>query len=110
MLYFLPADLVSSNLSSISSFNFIFTSDMNFFGFSHHISENPDDKEKRRFKYLDQEKYDYIQNYLDQSSEHTKDADSHSAMTVTSDSGMRGSNCASSEGPELGTEDAIGKI
>ena len=62
-------------------------------------------KEEKRPKYLDQEKYDYIQNYLDQSREETKDGDSHSVTTDTSDSGMQGSNSASSE---VGTEDTSG--
>lgn len=55
---------------------------------------------------LDQEKYDYIQNYLEQAREETKDGDSHSVTTDTSDSGMLGSNSASSE---VGTEDTSGK-
>ena len=51
-------------------------------------------------------KYDYIQNYLEQAREQTKDIDSHSVMTETSDSGLLGSNSASSE---VGTEEAGGK-
>ena len=70
------------------------------------LSEDTDGKEKRRLKYLDQEKFDYIQNYLEQSREQTKDVDSQSVMTETSDSGMQGSHSASSEVPE----DASGKI
>ena len=58
------------------------------------MSEDPDDKEKRRLKYLDQEKFDYIQNYLEQSREQTKDVDSQSVTTETSDSGMLGSHSA----------------
>ena len=70
------------------------------------LSEDPDGKEKRRLKYLDQEKFDYIQNYLEQSREQTKDVDSQSVTTETSDSGMQGSFSASSESPE----DPSGKI
>ena len=50
-----------------------------------------------------QEKYAYIQSYLEQ----TKDSDSHSATTETSDSGMRGSQGAQSE---LGIGETSGKI
>ena len=64
-------------------------------------------KEEKRPKYLDQEKYDYIQNYLEQAGEQTNDADSHSVTTDTSDSGMLGSNSASSE---VGAEETTGKI
>lgn len=63
-------------------------------------------KEEKRPKYLDQEKYDYIQNYLEQAREETKDGDSHSVTTDTSDSGMLRSNSASSD---VGTEDTSGK-
>ena len=63
-------------------------------------------KEEKRPKYLDQEKYDYIQNYLEQAREETKDSDSHSVTTDKRDSGMLGSNSAS---PEVGTEDTSGK-
>lgn len=69
-------------------------------------SDDPTGKEEKRSKYLDQEKYDYIQNYLEQAREETKDGDSHSVTTDTSDSGMLGSNSASSE---VGTEDTSGK-
>ena len=64
-------------------------------------------KEEKRPKYLDQEKYDYIQHYLEQAGEQTKDGDSHSVTTDTSDSGMLGSNSASSE---VGAEETSGKI
>ena len=64
-------------------------------------------KEEKLLKYVDHEKYDYIQNYLEQSREQTKEADSHSVTTETSDSGMLGSNSASSE---VGTEDTNGKL
>ena len=64
------------------------------------------DKEKR-LKYLDQEKYDYIQNYLEQAREQTKDVDTHSVTTDTSDSGIPGSKTTSSE---VGTEDSSGKL
>ena len=69
-------------------------------------SDDPVGKEEKRPKYLDQDKYDYIQNYLEQAREETKDGDSHSVTTDTSDSGMMGSNSASSE---VGTEDTSGK-
>ena len=69
-------------------------------------SDDPVGKEEKRTKYLDQDKYDYIQNYLEQAREETKDGDSHSVTTDTSDSGMVGSNSASSE---VGTEDTSGK-
>ena len=65
------------------------------------------DKEEKRLKYLDQEKYDYIQNYLEQAREQTKDVDTHSVTTDTSDSGMPGSENAPSE---VGTEDISGKL
>ena len=64
-------------------------------------------KDEKRPKYLDQEKYEYIQNYLEQAGEQTKDGDSHSVTTDTSDSGMLGSNSASSE---VGAEETTGKI
>ena len=70
-------------------------------------SDDPIETEEKRLKYLDQEKYDYIQNYLEQATEQTKDVDSQSVMTETSDSGMLGSNSASSE---VGTEETIGKL
>ena len=69
-------------------------------------SEDPFGEEEKRLKYIDQEKYDYIQNYLDQATEQTKDVDLHSLTTDTSDSGMLGSSSASSE---VGTEDTGGK-
>ena len=69
-------------------------------------SEDPFGEEEKRLKYIDQEKYDYIQNYLDQATERTKDVDLHSLTTDTSDSGMLGSSSASSE---VGTEDTSGK-
>ena len=69
-------------------------------------SDDPFGEEEKRFKYMDQEKYDYVQNYLDQATEQTKDVDSHSLTTDTSDSGMLGSNSASSE---VGAEDTSGK-
>ena len=71
-------------------------------------SDDPMGKEEKRPKYLDQDKYNYIQNYLEQAREETKDGDSHSVMTDTSDSGMLGSkfNSASSEAE---TEDTSGK-
>lgn len=50
-----------------------------------------------------QEKYAFIQSYLEQ----TKDSDSHSATTETSDSGMWGSQGAQSE---LGIGETSGKI
>lgn len=61
---------------------------------------------EERLKFIDQEKCEYIQNYLDQAREQTKDVDSHSVTTDTSDSGMLGSNSASSE---VGAEDTSGK-
>ena len=64
-------------------------------------------KEEKRHKHFDQEKYDYIQNYLEQSREQTKEDDSHSVMTETSDSGMLVSNSASSE---IGSEETSGKL
>ena len=69
-------------------------------------SDDPTGKEEKRPNYLDQEKYDYIQNYLEQARDEIKDGDSHSVTTDTSDSGMLGSNGASSE---VGTEDTSGK-
>ena len=69
-------------------------------------SDDPMGKEEKRPKYLDQDKYNYIQNYLEQAREETKDGDSHSVTTDTSDSGMLGSNSASSEAE---TEDTSGK-
>ena len=69
------------------------------------FSDDPLGKEEKLLKYVDHEKYDYIQNYLEQSREQTKEADSHSVTTETSDSGMLGSNSASSE---VGTEDTYG--
>ena len=69
------------------------------------FSDDPLGKEEKQLKYVDHEKYDYIQNYLEQSREQTKEADSHSVTTETSDSGMLGSNSASSE---VGTEDTYG--
>ena len=71
-----------------------------------HILEDPDAKEERRLKYLDQEKYDYIQNYLEQSREHAKDLDAHSVMEE-SDSGKPGSSSVPSE---VGTEETSGKL
>ena len=69
-------------------------------------SDDPLGKEEKRLKYMGQDKYEYIQNYLEQATEQTKDIDSHSVMTETSDSGLLGSNSASSE---VGTEEAGGK-
>ena len=66
------------------------------------------DKEEKRLKNLDQEKYDYIQDYLEQAREQTKDVDRQSVTTDTaSDSGISGSNNTSSE---VGTEDISGKL
>ena len=65
------------------------------------------DKEEKRFKYLDQDKYDYIQNYLEQAREQAKDVDTHSVTTDTSDSGIPGPKNTSSE---VGTEDISGKL
>ena len=70
-------------------------------------SDDSMDKEEKRLKYLDQEKYDYIQDYLEQAREQTKDVDIHSVTTDTSDSGITGSNNTSSE---VGTEDISGKL
>lgn len=71
-------------------------------------SDDSMDKEEKRLKYLDQEKYDYIQDYLEQAREETKDVDRQSVTTDTaSDSGISGSNNTSSE---VGTEDIIGKL
>ena len=69
-------------------------------------SDDPLGKEEKRLKYMGQDKYEYIQNYLEQATEQTKDIDSHSVVTETSDSGLLGSNSASSE---VGTEEAGGK-
>ena len=69
------------------------------------FSDDPLGKEEKLLKHVDHEKYDYIQNYLEQSRQQTKEADSHSVTTETSDSGMLGSNSASSE---VGTEDTYG--
>ena len=69
-------------------------------------SEDPFGKEEKRLKYIDQEKCDYIPDNLEQAREQTKDVDPHSLTTDTSDSGMLGSNRASSE---VGTEDISGK-
>lgn len=69
-------------------------------------SDDPLGNEEKRLKYMGEDKYVYIQNYLEQAREQTKDIDSHSVMTETSDSGMLGSNSASSE---AGTEETGGK-
>ena len=67
------------------------------------------DKEEKRLKNLDQEKYDYIQDYLEQAREQTKDVDRQSVTTDTaSDSGISGSNINTSS--EVGTEDISGKL
>ena len=63
-------------------------------------------KEERHLKYLDQEKYDYIQNYLELAREQTKDVDAHSVMEE-SDSGKPGSGSVPSE---VGTEETSGKL
>ena len=71
-------------------------------------SDDSIDKEEKRLKNLDQEKYDYIQDYLEQAREQTKDVDRQSVTTDTaSDSGFSGSNNTSSE---VGTEDISGKL
>ena len=87
--------MTSPSVLSIFSFSTIFPSD------------DPVGKEEKRLKYIDQDKYDYIQNYLEQSGEQTKEVDSQSTTTETSDSGMLGSNSASSE---VGTEETSGKL
>ena len=70
-------------------------------------SDDSMDKEEKRLKYLDQEKYDYIRDYLEQAREQTKDVDRQSVTRDTSDSGFSGSNNTSSE---VGTEDISGKL
>ena len=71
-------------------------------------SDDSMDKEEKRLKNLDQEKYDYIQDYLEQARAQTKDVDRQSVTTDTaSDSGISGSNNTSSE---VGTEDISGKL
>ena len=69
-------------------------------------SGDPFGKEEKRLKYVDQEKCNYTQYYLDQPREQTKDVDPHSLTTDRSDSRMLSSNSASSE---VGTEDSSGK-
>lgn len=66
--------------------------------------EDPDGKEERHLKYLDQEKYDYIQNYLEHAKDH--DVDAHSVMEE-SDSGKPGSSNVPSE---VATEETSGKL
>lgn len=61
------------------------------------ISEDPDGKEEQQLRYLDPEKYDYIQNYLVESEAHS--------VTPESDSGRPGSIGAPSE---VGTEETAG--
>ena len=70
--------------------------------------EDPDGKEESHLRYLDQEKYDYIQNYLEQATEQTKDhdVDAHNVMEE-SDSGKPGSSNVPSE---VGTEETSGKL
>lgn len=66
------------------------------------ISEDPehDGKEMKRPKYLDQEKFAYVQNYLEKS-------EAHSVTTEPSDSGLPRSHGTLSE---LGMEEISGKI
>ena len=66
------------------------------------ISEDPehDGKEMKRPKYLDQEKFSYVQNYLEKS-------EAHSVTTEPSDSGLPRSHGTLSE---LGMEEISGKI
>ena len=66
------------------------------------ISEDPDRdrKEMKRPKYLDQEKFSYIQNYLEKS-------EAHSVTTEPSDSGLPRSHGTLSE---LGMEEISGEI
>ena len=71
-------------------------------------SDDPMGEEEKRLKFLDQEKYDYILNYVEQAREETKDVDTHSVTTDTaSDSGISGSKNTSSE---VGTDDISGKL
>lgn len=72
----------------------------------HHILDDPKGKEERHHKYLEQEKYEYIQNYLEQAGDQTKDLDAHSVMGE-SDSGKPGSSSVPSE---VGTEETNGKL
>ena len=66
------------------------------------ISEDSDHdgKEMKRPKYLDQEKFSYVQNYLEKS-------EAHSVTTEPSDSGLPRSHGTLSE---LGMEEISGKI
>ena len=64
------------------------------------ISDEPDGDEGRRLQYLSQEKFSYITNYIEQ----TTDTDVHSVST-DDDSGKPGSSSAPSE---LGFEDTSG--
>lgn len=87
--------------------NFIITFTSFFFfslwlNFVYLISEEPDEnsKEGKRPKYLDEEKFSYIQNYLGKS-------ETHSVTTETSDGGLRRSHVTLSE---LGIEEISGKM
>ena len=66
------------------------------------ISEDPDHdgKEMKRPKYLDQEKFSYVQNYLEKS-------EAHSVTTEPSDSGLPRSHGTLSE---FGMEEISGMI
>ena len=64
------------------------------------VSEGPEGVEEQQPRYLDQERLAFVQSYLE------KAEDARSMRTETSDSGMPGTNGASSE---LGMEEAKGK-
>lgn len=68
---------------------------------SNETQDDPKGKEERHHKYLEQEKYEYIQNYLEQAGDQTKDLDAHSVMGE-GDSGKPGSSSVPSE---VGTEE-----
>ena len=63
----------------------------------------PDGREDEQFKYLAQEKFSYIQSYL----EKAENTDAYSITTEASDSGMPESHGAPSE---FGMEETSGKL
>lgn len=72
-------------------------------------SDDPTGEEEKRYPYLNQEKVDFIRNYLKQTpqpKEQTKEVDSHSVTTETSDSGIGSKSTPS----EVGTEGTSGKL
>ena len=66
------------------------------------ILERSDGRQDEQLKYMDEDKFSYIQSYL----EKAEDTDAHSTTTETSDSGMPGSHGAPSE---FGAEETSGK-